>query len=210
MKVAILYSGLPNLTNLIVNNHKQYIYDHYHCDTYLSTYDIDNEPQQAQQTLDLLKPRRYDIEKWTNVSKEFKEIANTITYKRPETQNINVLSMFYKIKKCYDLLNETYDIVIRCRLDIMFSNRLILENNDFINIPSGGDYHGGIGDVFAYGSQNNMQKYCSLYDHIKSFIANQEIVFHPESILKYYLLKNNTPINRFKYNIYLRNTIYNI
>jgi hypothetical protein len=205
MKIALLYSGLPNMTELIYNNHKKYIIDHYDCDIYLSTYNIKN----YETCINLLKPKITEIENWEILSDNFKQIAQKIVNKKPETIAINTLSMFYKIKQCFGLIdsNINYDAIIRIRLDNTFNSKLDIVLNEDLNIPKGGDY-GGILDQFAYGSFYNMQIYCHLYSQIQRYIETNCVIFHPETILKYYLLECNVNIQRFFFNIYLRNSLF--
>lgn len=204
MKVALLYSGISNITPQILANHKQYIHKLYDCDIFLSTYENSN-------AVDLLKPLKYDIEEWDTIKKELEKTASTVKHKRPETKPINTLSMFYKINRCFNLVNNysEYDLFVRLRLDIIFDSELKLEINNKLNVPKGGDYVGGLLDSFGYGLYHIMKTYCDVYQNIPSFIKNREIIFHPESMLRHHCNKNNIPISRFKFNIFLRNQLLN-
>ena len=202
MKIALLYSGLPNITEVIYDNHKKHIIDHYDCDIYLSTYNTKND----ETCIDLLKPKSIQIEDWEILSNNFQEIANKIINKKSETVAINTIAMFYKIQQCFGLIDNkiNYDAIIRLRLDNTFNSKLDIVLNEELNIPTGGD-HGGILDQLAYGSFNNMNIYCHLYDQIQKYIETNCVIFHPETMLKYYLSENNIIIKRFLFNIYLRN-----
>ena len=206
MTIALLYSGLPNITESIYNNHKKYIIDHYDCDIYLSTYNIKN----YETCINLLKPKYVQVEDWKILSNNLQQIANTIINKKPETVPVNTLSMFYKIQQCFDLIDNkiNYDAIIRIRLDDTFDSKLNIILNTDLNIPIGGDY-GGILDHFAYGSFNNMFMYCHAYNQIAKYINTNCVIFHPETILKYYLSECNVSVNRFSFNIYLRNCLFN-
>ncbi len=206
MKIALLYSGLASgFSAEILDNHKRYIIDHYDCDIYLSTYNTDNyEP-----TLKLLNPIKYNIQDWVSTNPLFEQIAANIKYKPPETKPINTLSMFYQIQKCFSLVeNNIYNAIIRLRFDITFDTKLDIIMNQNINIPQGGDHWGGILDLFAYGSFDIMKKYSQLYDKINEYITSNSVIFHPESMLRFYLNECGVPINRFPYNIYLRNQLF--
>lgn len=206
MKIALLYSGLPNITEEIYDNHKKQIIDHYDCDIYLSTYNTKN----YETCIDLLKPKSIQIEDWEILLNNFQEIANKIIHKKPETVAINTLSMFYKIQQCFDLMDNKiyYDAIIRLRMDNAFDSKLDIILNEDLNIPTGGDY-GGILDQLAYGSFNNMNIYCHLYNQIQKYIETNCVIFHPETMLKYYLSENNIIIKRFLFNIYLKNIFFN-
>jgi hypothetical protein len=123
-----------------------------------------------------------------------------------EIKSYNYLydSIIY-MNKIQLIKEKNYDIVIRNRTDIKFDRPLFLEDNLHINIPSGGDHRGGLLDLFAYGNKSIMEKYCSLFDNIENYINDKNILFHPESLLRHHCTKHNLKINRFIFDIYLRN-----
>lgn len=207
MKVALLYSGLPNLTEKILSNHSKFIFDHYDCDIYLSTYDDDYD--NFLNTKTFLDPYKYETDNLSTTRNNiFNSIIPHIKNKKPETKILNTLSMFYKIEKVFDLIDNSinYDSIIRIRLDITFDKPLILAKNLYLNVPQGGDY-GGLLDLFAYGSYDTMSKYCKLYRNIINML-NDGCVFHPETMLKFYCDKIGLQIHRFPYNIYLRDNLF--
>ncbi len=210
MKIAILYSGIiGNNISDIYENHHQYILSQYpstevYCSTYNNYSDEDNK--NIDMFRKLFDPQKLDIENWQNIKSNLQNLEKIISNCANETVAINTLSMFYKIFKCYQLIQKNnYDIVIRSRTDIKFDRYLLLENNSSLNVPSGGDHRGGLLDLFAYGNQIVIKKYCSLFDNIENYINDINILFHPESLLRYHCNKNSIKINRFIYNIYLRN-----
>jgi hypothetical protein len=207
MKIAILYSGLIN-NNIeeYYNNHFQYILSQYkNIDIYISTYDISNS-ESIEDLEKLFDIKTLHVESWQSVINKLEEIQNIIHTFAHETKILNTLSMFYKLKQCYNLIQaKKYDIVIRNRIDLKFDNFLVLDKNLYLNVPAGGDHRGGLLDLFAYGSQEIMQKYCSIYDYLTEYILNNTTIFHPESLLRYHCNNLGLPLNRFRYNIYLRN-----
>lgn len=209
MKIALLYSGISNFTQDIIDNHRTQIYNLYDCDIYLSTWDlpdIDTIDQQIQ----LLRPKRYEIESFKGKELFLSNIVSKVVYKTEGTRELNVASMFYKIQQSFALLETNkYDCVVRLRPDITFDSPLNIVINDKINIPSGGDHFGGFLDLFAYGSYNLMRCYCNLFDRLQTYIDNTAVIFHPESILRFYCMEQGLTINRFNYNIYLRGQWFN-
>lgn len=207
MKIALLYSGLPNLTEEVFLNHNKFIYRNYDCDIYLSTYS-DNYDDFLK-TKNLLSPYKHEVDNSGMICNNFYSIISSITRKRPETNIVNTLSMFYKIQKCFELIDTSvhYDNIIRIRLDIKFDKHLVLGKNSSLNVPKGGDHVGGLLDLFAYGSYDIMSNYCKLYEKIPDLL-NDGCLFHPETMLRYHCNKEGLDIYRFPYNIYLRNELF--
>ena len=114
-------------------------------------------------------------------------------------------SMLYgmdRVKKIFeDYENEfnfKYDIVIRLRTDLYFTNKLIIKNWNLnsINIPNIGKYYAqGMNDQFAVGNSQNMKIYLNLFDKILDYINNRECLIKPEVFLKHHLTKNSINIS---------------
>lgn len=209
MKIALLYSGISNFTQDIIDNHRTFIYNLYDCDIYLSTWDLPDIDVVNQQ-IQLLQPIKYEIESFKEKEPFLNNMVSKIVYKTEGTRVLNVASMFYKIQQAFGLLETNqYDCVLRLRTDITFDSPLNIITDDKINIPSGGDHEGGFLDLFAYGSYNLMRSYCNLFDKLQTYIDNTAVIFHPESILRFYCIEQGLPINRFNYNIYLRGQWFN-
>jgi hypothetical protein len=130
------------------------------------------------------------------------------------TNPSNIFSMYYHNYKCYNLINNyqtknniLFDIIVKYRVDIN-SNDIIDLNKPETNavyIPEEFDW-GGINDQIAYGDNNSMKLYCSIYE-ILDKICMKNIKFHPESILKGGLLLLNLKIMRFIYKYDLHKNI---
>ena len=200
MKIAILYSGLPNISLDIFNNHKKYLIDEYDCDIYCSSWYTTG----IEKTIDIINPLEYHIEKINDVQNVFKEFLIYAKNKRPEVRPINVFSMYYKLSKSFDLIkNKTYDIAIRHRLDTKYDRKIELSISNLIKIPRDND-HGGINDRWAYGPPSLMEKYCSVFKYIPIYTQINQIRFHPETLLLHHLKQNNVPFTRTKDRILLR------
>jgi len=211
MKIAILYSGLPICNESILLSHKKYIWDLYDTDLYLSTYSQSAFDQDIiDQLCNFTSFKTIHIENFDTVYANcLSSIEQNIHIKKDETKTINTLSMFYKISSCFSLVPDSYDILIRHRLDVTVDEPLTLYNNDGVNVPRGGDHHGGLLDLFAFGSYTSMSVYCRLFNHLHHYIHNLSCVFHPESLLRFHCNYHQLPIHRFNYNLYLRGQLFN-
>jgi hypothetical protein len=71
-----------------------------------------------------------------------------------------------------------------------------------LNVPIGGDWRGGLFDMVAFSSYQNMKHYCSLVDHINEYVR-AGVPCHSE-ILNLYHNQRVVEINRFNYTVLLR------
>jgi hypothetical protein len=119
-------------------------------------------------------------------------------------------SMFYNNKRNMDMIIDSqkqYDIIMKYRTEIIINQNCfdIPDNleNDTIYVPDGYDW-GGINDQLAYGNQQSMVKYSSLYDKIERYCGQEGVHPHPETILSYHLKSEGLKIVRFcfPYNLF--------
>jgi hypothetical protein len=59
--------------------------------------------------------------------------------------------------------------------------------------------------MVAWGTQEQIQYYCSLYDKINDYILNENVLIHPETLLAYHL--KDKKIKRVDCKVYLRNEL---
>lgn len=101
---------------------------------------------------------------------------------------------------------EDYDLVIRARPDLHLPNPINLINiknmldqdTNTMLVPSGAQHgHGyNINDVMAIASPKNMEIYTDLVSHSIKYNLDG-IIFHPETLLAYHLVKNKLKIMPF-------------
>lgn len=122
----------------------------------------------------------------------------------PETCG-DAVSMWYKIWKCFNLADKTYDIVFRIRTDIIFEdifNVGLLDNiksNTVYMSPWHGKYEvvtHKIMDHFSFGNYESMKIYCSVFPNIESILQRDDCAFTAEGFLYSQLQHNNITIIR--------------
>lgn len=160
------------------------------CDLYLHFYD---EPSTAD-AIKLLSPKKYIVEDKQKIKHDIDPLC--FSHKPPETDPVGVFFQWRSIKTAFSLIEEDYDVVLKVRYDIKYTNPLILKNYDFgvLNVPSGGDWRGGLFDMVAWGSKSIMCNYCSLYDRINSYVTTGTPC-HSELLN----LKNNQSITKYRH-----------
>jgi|TARA_B110000259_G_scaffold187976_1_gene244286 hypothetical protein len=127
----------------------------------------------------------------------------------PETCG-DAVSMWYKIYKCFKLLNEekNIDLIFRIRPDMYFNNKFDISflkyiQDNTVYMPL---WHGKyekvtlrIMDHFSFGKYESMKIYCGLYDKIDEIIERNG-VFTAEGFLSSHLKYNKVNIIRFNLN----------
>jgi hypothetical protein len=201
MKIAICISGQLRHWEEGYASLKENILDHNDCMVFMQTYDT----EEARIMIDTIGPDITLIE--PNIA-DFTISDSVKENKAPETNLENMYWMYRNIKRCDQLLTpEThFDAVLRTRFDLKYPNPIDLLKFDTskIWIPSGGDWGGGLFDMVAFSSPENMRYYSSLIDHIEEY--NKEgTIAHPETMLRRHLRDKEVgrfdfPINVFRDN----------
>ena len=165
-----------------------------------------------------LKPKKIEFENLkdfdqvaTEIFKSEVEVPLDITYDEYQiNKKCGYLPMWYKIWRANFLSkSEKYDIVVRTRIDFYLDDNFKFEANENINIPKGTvkmstwrNCYGPI-DLFAYGSPDKMDYYCSLYLYLTRYLKDGHYMHPVENILRVHLSQNLFIINEFDSNISL-------
>ena len=112
---------------------------------------------------------------------------------------IHYASMLYSLKQCYKLLDGqgTYDLVIRCRPDLVFPDKLEVINQvplrTALFTPNIAQYYSnGLNDQFAFGEQTSLHHYCNLYDELISHVQHRVCSpLRPETLMRYHIASHN-------------------
>jgi len=157
-------------------------------------------------TIQLYNPKKYQIQNQQQVIHNIKSQIDFGSIKI-EGSVPNNISMYYSIKKCFDLVPPSdYDIVIRCRFDLLLENNLDLKtivsgisNKEYdIFIPGRIFNVGGYNDQLAIGSYSAMKVYSDCIFYL-NLLARKLKKWHPESFLRVWLDKNNLKIQQDDY-----------
>lgn len=114
---------------------------------------------------------------------------------------INAVYMYYKIKKCFQLMEDyenengfKYDIVIKARPDLHYEQAdfsLLNQCLDNVLYFSYCQYYHGVSDQFFFGRRDIMEKICYLYDDIPKYYAGKSPI-HAENLLHEHWQKTGT------------------
>ena len=210
IKIALCFSGEPRndiytfpfIYNNFLNN------DKFKVDTYMHSWkDI--------KSLDLYKPKKCLIE--YNEGKVVEDFYNDISVKDLELLDNfnwkNSILMFNSLYKCFNLIENKYDIYIRIRFDYLpkLSTNYFPYIQDIINkkydmfIPKGNiesvQWHvkkikEGYNDRFAISNYKGMISYCNTFLKLKQILKENPKVF------SHYLLYKSLELDNIKINNY--------
>jgi hypothetical protein len=215
MKVAVLLSGKFRNSYEEYKSIKKNLIDKYNADIFINyIYDntIDINPIEL---INLYNPKNIQFTQLPNTVIDMVDTVSNYS-KADESNTLSIFSMWYGIKKTnelkvnYELENNfKYDVVIRARFDTEILNKVelkLVQNSIFI--PIGSDHRGGYNDLFAYGSSNTMDYYCSTFDNLIQYIIDGELI-HPECLLRHHLDKHNFTFIRTNIPLKLRGRLVN-
>ena len=197
MKIAVLIYGR---LNKCVEHYSNYMSSlGKDVDFFLSS---DNSSEELlQEFIHLYNPISYTNEKI------FYSISLDNYSKRPETNIHNMICHFINKQRVFQLLenhNETYDIVVSLRIDLVFKDTFDFSNvvENTIYIPNNYDYY-GINDQVAYGTMEVMKKYNYIFKNMIYLIFTEKAIVHPETLTLANIKFNELLINRFELSYYI-------
>lgn len=223
MKVALCLSGHLRSYQETYPALKRFILDNYRVDVFIHTWikqgfdavrgdaAVVNKPLDALRVQALYNCKDLLIEENKKWDTSMYAVEPNIGLRNPEI----VCGLFYsqytsnQLKCKYEAQHGKYDVVIRCRADLMLEDHLHMSEMEQacqgVLVPKFGNYN-GLNDQFALGNSAHMDQYCNTFPNLHSFYQ-QGCKFHPESLqrwcashyqipilrsgIKYYIQRNN-------------------
>ena len=158
----------------------------------------------------LYKPKRFQIENEVE-SEIYIENKFNLKEKSPLTKTeLNIFKMFFCIKGCFDLVDsQDYDVIIRSRLDLIFSEKINLD----VLLKSFFDSHcdlyiprhkfntcsSGVFDQLAFGTYDSMKKYSNFFEELGRFFDLNPTFRRTEDMLCSYLREQHLVITETPY-----------
>ena len=210
MKTALLLSGFAREFESCYPSLEANILNYNDCDIFMHVYEDEN----TERVLELYCPTEVLVTDPNGA--ENIRMPNTVLLP-PELKYAKpVFGQWMNIKHAFDLLFRRpeyaleYECVVRTRFDIKYTQPIEFCNHDLrkLNVPIGGDYRGGLFDMFAFGDPFMvMQPYCTLYDRMCNYTDTengQGVLCHSETLNRYNIEDQGLDIERIDYPILLR------
>jgi hypothetical protein len=202
MKIALCISGkFRNSIFCFPTIYRNFILN-YDTDVFIHTWDdIDD-------ALNLYQPKKILVENEKDVLKlelAKLDLSNEVKVNPYSNINNNIL-MYYGVKKVIEMVDDSYDFIIRIRPDLYLNTKLHLDTifDDLNNkkydlqIPNSRQNHTGMNDQIAIGKFKQMKYYSALIDNV-NVISNSIKYWHPETILDVFLKTLGVSVNQLHY-----------
>lgn len=208
MRVALCLSGAPRSFKRCVENLRRNFIDLYKPDIFISTWRFESPDERFPETdtpdelVELYNPLKFDIEifnarrKATFETNPFKSFAD-----QQGSTVSRMLPMFYKIylsdlhRFMYEKENQfTYDVVVRCRSDLLFHSPVQLEKppaNAVCFPEKNSTSH--VNDQFWYCDSETSTQMCSLYYFIPQ-LWHSGILIHGEALVYSYVVARHLAV----------------
>jgi hypothetical protein len=182
--------GFPRILDYCFPYIQKYLIGPLSADLFFYGYsDIENG-WTADRMLSIMSPKRHVIREFDGkvVSEIWNAYGAEIRNAPPRPDPTNVLSQYYNMFKCFQLLEEKYDVVVRIRPDYFICRELTEIHDiepDTVYIPDLWDF-GGVSSGYAHGDYSSMEKYCNLFNRIAEYNASG-FPFHCESMKRHHI-----------------------
>lgn len=209
MNVAFIFSGKIRQ----IERSKYYWLEmkkRYNADIFCSFWEEDqNETDNIDNFIKIYNPIKYEIDTFNSVKDTMvNQLFTNVEipkFLRPKERTIieehNVLYMAYKmwrVNTLTKLVNKKYDIIVRCRTDVITNPYIDLEVNDYFNLPKGLTLirqfknNWGFTDTISYSKPELMDYYSSFIFYFSMYIKDGCSIWSNENMLRYHL--NNKKI----------------
>jgi hypothetical protein len=208
MKIALLLTGFLRTRVENYSFLRGNVLDRYDVSVYCATWDNQEKGSVAsERSFEIYKPY---LKKSVIVdSEQYKATAQRFSYldrendvfKTDERAKVHgkfwadrLRDQWFIVKKGFELIEDSYDIVFRLRFDIKLMGIDIVSRPEVVIPKSAWDFT----DHMAYGSYAQMKKYCSMYDHIFDMYRGHNVdISHAENMLKFYMEQYQEPVQKY-------------
>jgi|SRR6185436_8445953 len=217
MKIAICISGHLRKFEETYPSLYFYLLKNYNCDIFIHTWDalgyacqyksdstLEVTDNKISQINNLYKPKKIIVESSYFIEELKKEADIYAPHLKDCPKHAgHMASMFYKIYACNELRKSferengiKYDLVVRCRSDLLFNNSIVMPTYNIQNkilMPSSLSNDHWYTDQFAVANSDSMDLYAGAYFDLPNYFSFG-LEYYPEKFLKWSLDKKKLQI----------------
>ncbi len=224
MKIAICFSGASRDFNSCLPSIKKYLIQNNDVDFFLHLWDSTKKTEDISynfkwknyegdinRIIELLKPKKYVIDTFNKdweeiILKESRIEPNKLNTQNDKNYGFNCCSMYYKIKLCYQLVEDymketgvNYDIIIRARFDFIWEKYINFDNFDENKLYLIKDRYATASklvtnDKYFAGSPKIMKIMCNLFDNL-SLYQSKGIQLDGQIVNEHHIKYNELSVN---------------
>ena len=212
MKIAYCFSGMIRHLDICGSKWKEII-EKNPGDVYGHFWEKSDKSENdtLEKFVDLFNPKKVEVENFDifkestiDIMMQNINIPNSLWFSIQDSIRAgNFISFHYKIWKSNQLsLIDNYDVIVRCRTDYYPPTDIVIEKNDYLNLPIGTVYvegwpnSGGNIDLFAYGNRKIMNYYSTVYLYIMKYLHQGYYCYPYEYILSVHLNSKDIKIRQ--------------
>ncbi|MFM1756654.1 MAG: hypothetical protein RL621_1627 [Bacteroidota bacterium] len=180
MKIAIcLYGKFTGKTNRGENQDFRKPYEYLSANILSNNCDIffhgwDDDDAQSAELVNLLKPKKYILEKQKQFSTPYKQFEYTINGPwNSEACLFNIYSRSYSLKRSVSLVDDTYDLVLIARFDTLFYSKINFQifspDNFYVTHWNLLNQGWGLNDGWFITGYDNAKNFAKLFDRLKHY-----------------------------------------
>jgi hypothetical protein len=190
MKVAVCISGHLRTFNRCIDNIRENIIkplkDNFETDIFLSTW---NDFEEVEYLDKEIKVYFEDFFRFNSGSKNYLKYPNLCCV----TTCDNAKSMWYKCKQVFDMTDDSHDVIIRIRPDIIYEREIdinLIRECISTNKIYMSNFHGkyievtkGMMDHFSFGCREVMSVYMNTFQKIDEYVKDDNLTHTAEGFL---------------------------
>lgn len=186
LKVALVLSGQPRSFERGYEYHKKNLLDRFDVDVFMHTWSDVSVATQLE-IARLYQPKAVSFSSIDTEENWIKNFFERIPNK--QFPAINTYKMFYSLYQSFFLIGKPtfYDVVVRSRFDFALNiiPPLYETRVNTVYVPSDRMTmeHDFCADMFAWGTYNTMQKYCSTFLNLRQLYEKHNLQFIGENML---------------------------
>lgn len=207
MKTAVCISGQPRFGSFAFQGLVKNVLQSLDCEAFVFLWRLKGQSEDEARVLaESHIGRHIPVRGWSIQEQIDFPDKDYTTNMHPGSKPFNIQSMYYSLKMANQLKVDyerahsmRYDCVVRARVDAASLTPLDLTKyqpllRDYMFVPDIPYYGGGLNDIFAFSSSENMDVMAGLYDRLDEYFRRDKVMFNPHVMLLHHLRMAQIPV----------------